>query len=385
MQEPFVGQLAESSSEARDAAAEAAISYLTLSSTVSAYWQTRTLLDLVSKVPSSLHQDQRKGIEARTRTTMPATVPASPFSTQVYPSEAALDNENLICSICGIVTTSMAHLHEHEKGRRHMKNLARLQQEQKANMPQAKYRANSEDPESSSHVEMPSNTDFNNIDHSNTIEKLPSSLSDAMARRNSQPLRQNSNVFENFPCVRVGEYALPSSMDLRAFLEEMEIKEDARTEASPRHNFSSEKSPRDTKKSPKHTPRNTSRQKSGWQSTPRDHGKSRGSPIMEPAGHYAYHMPVEFGPNYGMLVNEAYHSDPGMYQYGPYSYLPFVPQPAMIPPQMMHSTFMSANNHMMPGYVPGMMIPSHEIVHEHDHSTRPRQQKRNPPQTRNKK
>ena len=115
-----MGQMAESSSEARDAAAEAALSYMTLSNTVSAYWQTRILLDLVSKSPN-IRQEPRMSVAGGTNSSqVAATVPASPFSSMVTPSPKIVDNENLICSICGIVTTSVAHLNEHKKGRRHL-------------------------------------------------------------------------------------------------------------------------------------------------------------------------------------------------------------------------------------------------------------------------
>ena len=34
--------------------------------------------------------------------------------------------------------------------------------------------------------------------------------------------RKSSGVYDNFPCVRVGDYDLPSSMDLRQYLDEMQ-------------------------------------------------------------------------------------------------------------------------------------------------------------------
>ena len=34
--------------------------------------------------------------------------------------------------------------------------------------------------------------------------------------------RKSSDVYDNFPCVRVGDYDLPSSMDLRQYLDEMQ-------------------------------------------------------------------------------------------------------------------------------------------------------------------
>ena len=33
---------------------------------------------------------------------------------------------------------------------------------------------------------------------------------------------KSSGVYDNFPCVRVGDYDLPSSMDLRQYLDEMQ-------------------------------------------------------------------------------------------------------------------------------------------------------------------
>ena len=34
--------------------------------------------------------------------------------------------------------------------------------------------------------------------------------------------RKSSDLYDNFPCVRVGDYNLPSSMDLRQYLDEMQ-------------------------------------------------------------------------------------------------------------------------------------------------------------------
>lgn len=41
----------------------------------------------------------------------------------------------------------------------------------------------------------------------------------------ANPRRQSSgNVYDGFPCVRVGDVLLPSSMDLRAYLEEVQLR-----------------------------------------------------------------------------------------------------------------------------------------------------------------
>ena len=34
--------------------------------------------------------------------------------------------------------------------------------------------------------------------------------------------KSSGNVYDDFPCVRVGDYDLPSSMDLRQYLDEMQ-------------------------------------------------------------------------------------------------------------------------------------------------------------------
>ena len=34
--------------------------------------------------------------------------------------------------------------------------------------------------------------------------------------------KSSGTVYDNFPCVRVGDYDLPSSMDLRQYLDEMQ-------------------------------------------------------------------------------------------------------------------------------------------------------------------
>ena len=179
--------------------------------------------------------------------------PSSPTRRPGGDHSAGVPSENLICPICGIVTTSEGHLKEHLAGRRHQKNLERLQQQGMAHLHvgaaaaaggnQAEDENEEEEPNtppaSGAAVTTPSTTTpnaaggpFSSSSSStptpqlatlSTIDRLPSSLSDAFLRRSSSLHRNPSgNVYEGFPCVRVGDHILPSSMDLRAFLDEMQ-------------------------------------------------------------------------------------------------------------------------------------------------------------------
>lgn len=222
-----MGQLASSGSEARDAAAEAALASLVASGSVSAYWQTRILVDLVTKI-SGLQwlQEQRQERNAFTSQKFhpaPQDIPISPFHYVDWNRpDIQKDNHRLICSICGIVTTSEAHLIEHQKGRRHLKNLERLQQQQVTEGNERRKQVNFND---SNEQEDVKNDSFGTVlSRRNTLDQLPSTLSDALIRRSSSHLsQQGSNIYEGFPCVRVGDVVLPSSMDLRAFLDEMQL------------------------------------------------------------------------------------------------------------------------------------------------------------------
>lgn len=176
------------------------------------------------------------------------TMPPSPFfegsavpdtGGELLPSPYATPTERLICSVCGIVTTSEAHLAEHMAGRRHQKNLERLQLQGRAQAPadrasstseaseedlKAKHSAASDGPDTKRPPLGPSGA--LPLVSMSTIDRLPSTLSDIFIRRSSSFRRHSSgNVYEGFPCVRVGDMVLPSSMDLRAFLEEMQTLE----------------------------------------------------------------------------------------------------------------------------------------------------------------
>lgn len=181
--------------------------------------------------------------------------PSSPSRRPGGDHGAGVPSENLICPICGIVTTSEGHLKEHLAGRRHQKNLERLQQQGMAHLhlsiagggvKRGDGQGDEEEEEepntppaggatataSASAATTPgvggplssgSSTPAPQLATLSTIDRLPSSLSDAFLRRSSSLHRNPSgNVYDGFPCVRVGDVVLPSSMDLRAFLEEMQ-------------------------------------------------------------------------------------------------------------------------------------------------------------------
>ena len=249
----FQGAPKESEAEARDDAAETALSALLQCGLVAAYWQTRALMVQSQQLAAS--QAATVSLRQLVVSTDTVALPQSPFvsnssgtggggAAAATPGTQHLHappvpQDHLICPICGIVTTSEGHLKEHLAGRRHQKNLERLQQQQQMGMgmnPAALAAAaaiaeiDGEKPEKkadgrSSTPPPPSPGPLlpPPLATLSTIDRLPSSLSDAFIRRSSSLLRHPSgNVYEGFPCVRVGDVVLPSSMDLRAFLEEMQ-------------------------------------------------------------------------------------------------------------------------------------------------------------------
>eukprot|EP00890_Picochlorum_soloecismus_P002237 jgi/Picsp_1/3013/NSC_01235-R1_endoribonuclease dicer len=228
-EDPFVGQLASSGSEARDAAAEAALASLVASGSVSAYWQTRILVDLVAKISGlqwlQEHRQERNAFTSQKLHSTTQDIPLSPFHYADWNrSDIQRDNQRLICSICGIVTTSEAHLMEHQKGRRHLKNLERLQQQQVTETEGKERKKPLNSNGSDGQEDGKSDALGTVLSRRNTLDQLPSTLSDALIRRSSShQSHQGSNIYEGFPCVRVGDVVLPSSMDLRAFLDEMQL------------------------------------------------------------------------------------------------------------------------------------------------------------------
>ena len=369
LQAPFIGQLASSSSEARDAAAEASLAYLVISGTLSAYWQTKILVDLVVKptgevIPTLV---EPRANSPRVGQASNNSIPTSPFVGQIANS-GSTDTERLICSICGIVTTSEAHLKEHQKGRRHLKNLERLQQQQKAatvHKEELKEGPEGYQKEYNMPSEESENHRLQNLSITNTIEQLPSTLSDAIIRRNSSQInKQNSNVYEGFPCVRVGDFALPSSMDLRAFLEEMAI-EDSKSDPSPRlrDSQSSKVTPRqNNSNSRQSTPRNGGSR----QSTPRNHGSRRKSldgrqDHMKQTSFQSGHA---FSPGYNRYpavhpMDQHVYYNGMMFSYAPVQYVPVIQQSPMINPSMVHPMPLpGTNGHMIPHYpIPGISSP----------------------------
>lgn len=289
----FQGPFEESEAEARDAAAEIALRALVECGLVAAYWQTRALLVQSQQAATAAVADLSEKMQQQclfVSSPAPGTMPPSPFvdaaARSISPTRrpgggagggtfpggnsgndgiinnAPVPTDRLICPTCGIVTTSEGHLKEHLAGRRHLKNLERLQQQQQgATTGPARFAAagsssaadagqesgivgsdvgvmneGGPDPRtpprrtksgigsgSFSISSSPSPAEGAQLTTLSTIDRLPSSLSDAFLRRSSSLHRHSSgNVYEGFPCVRVGDVILPSSMDLRAFLDEMQ-------------------------------------------------------------------------------------------------------------------------------------------------------------------
>lgn len=382
LQNPFVGQLAASSSEARDAAAEAALASLANSGTISAYWQTKVLVDSIMKHQETAAQGQMRAGELMGQGTSTPSIPESPFTgatktNDIRPS----DSERLICSICGIVTTSEAHLKEHEKGRRHLKNLERLQRQQEAASVPKDSIVTHDIPSSSSQENLGGIESNHSL--SNTIDQLPSTLSDALMRRSSSQFsRQNSNVYDGFPCVRVGDCSLPSSMDLRAFLDEMQLGEDAKSEPSPRPRAKTQPSPRAkaqpsprTKAQP--SPRDMNLRRSPRQGFSNQSTPSHGSRRSTPRQHYtgggnaessliqsrALQQSVQdlyksgYNQQYSNLhrMDQAMYNGGYMYPYSPVHYMPVMQHPQMMPSQFVNPVTVANAGHSPPHMMPGYM------------------------------
>ena len=276
----FQGPFEESEAESRDAAAEVALRALVECGLVAAYWQTRALLVQSHKVSAA---DLSENVQQQclfVSSPAPGTMPPSPFvdaaaavrssgnsgNDGIMNNNAFVPIDRLICPTCGIVTTSEGHLKEHLAGRRHLKNLERLQQLQQGvttgpvrfdtaaaaaaagqetgvvktdlggmnqgepDPPTQPRRTKSGIDSGSTFSTSTSTTTTVPAEGGiqpttlSTIDRLPSSLSDAFLRRSNSSLHRHSsgNVYEGFPCVRIGDHILPSSMDLRAFLDEMQ-------------------------------------------------------------------------------------------------------------------------------------------------------------------
>ena len=113
----FVG-LGVSAQEARDASALRALSFLTNSGIINAYWKTTALENTVKG--GRILESQAHFLSAG-----PVMGEVSPFTLSGPDFSPQSTSERLICSVCGIATTSEAHLMEHQNGRRHKKNVER--------------------------------------------------------------------------------------------------------------------------------------------------------------------------------------------------------------------------------------------------------------------
>jgi hypothetical protein len=167
----FVGR-AVSPQEARDASAMQALAFLTTSGIVTTYWKT-------SALENTAKGGRTPEAEAHFLTADSSRVEVSPFTVGAPEFAANPVAERLICTVCGIATTSEAHLLEHQNGRRHQKNLERLQQQlgaaqgTRTHPPAGQFRDHG--------------TDSMNFTRSG-LANLPSSLSDVVRQTRETPL-----------------------------------------------------------------------------------------------------------------------------------------------------------------------------------------------------
>lgn len=116
------------------------------------------------------------------RSNLPDGITAIPV---VDPDDPTVIVMQFFCPACGIATTSEANLQDHLSGRKHARRVQHL---------------------AKSPLMQPAST----------AAAAASGGEGLLSRKSS------GNVYDNFPCVRVGDYNLPSSMDLRQYLDEMQ-------------------------------------------------------------------------------------------------------------------------------------------------------------------
>ncbi|GAB4815349.1 hypothetical protein N2152v2_002395 [Parachlorella kessleri] len=161
--------------------------------------------------------------------------------------------ESLFCPVCGIVATSQLNLEDHYQGRRHQKNVERLQRQatpstQPPGLPPPHPGAPLAPASSGKALGLERQPSFGllglaaaggegSLKRAGSNSRLPSggllsagSLprlpSGSLVSARSLQRMPSGNVYDNFPCVRVGDVVLPSSMDLRAYLDELQHLED---------------------------------------------------------------------------------------------------------------------------------------------------------------
>jgi hypothetical protein len=207
------GAAAPTAAAALEEAAAAALGALARAGAVAAYFQTRQLIVLGQQAAPPARPPLAATPAAPGVFAADAGAMASPFTQASGRAAAAAAPEHLVCPECGVVTTSDAHLEEHLAGRRHQRALERLGAPAAALAPAPAGGSGGRPPRAP-------------LERLSTIERLPSSLSDAYLRRSSSlrlaRAHSSGSVYGGLPCVRLGDLVLPSSMDLLAFLEEMQ-------------------------------------------------------------------------------------------------------------------------------------------------------------------
>jgi hypothetical protein len=205
---------AVSPQEARDLSAIKALSFLKSRGFVAKYWET-----------SILEKDiDRRGLDQPQSTPYGSYVPAAP---PVAPAGATgTVTERMICNVCGIATTSGAHLIEHQNGRRHRKNVERLR------------RQLATDNVAQKRVPTSLSCEVQEEHHPSKIktvtETLPSSISDVIRHPTQESAMPG---LESEPLsVRTEDWVLPStlSMSLSSIIDDAQLHEVFNGEASGR-------------------------------------------------------------------------------------------------------------------------------------------------------
>eukprot|EP00887_Chlorella_sp_A99_P000294 scaffold13.g294.t1 len=139
--------------------------------------------------------------------------------------EGGAEGEGLVCRICGIMATSELNLEDHYKGRRHLRNLQRLSARGVPVLPaEAAAAAGAGAPsDGATTVATVSVGGLQKQGSGVTVTAEGVLLGSTLISSGSLQRQPSGDIYADFPCVRVGDVLLPSSMDLRRFLEELQI------------------------------------------------------------------------------------------------------------------------------------------------------------------
>lgn len=130
------------------------------------------------------------------------------------------------CEVCGVATTSETNLQDHIRGRKHQRRASRAaeaagQSPLELNGLDMRRRSVS----ASALERMVSRAQLPGLGDrlsSNASFSSQMNRGEAAAMAGNLQRMPSGNVYEGFPCIRIGDFVLPSSMDFRQYLDEMQ-------------------------------------------------------------------------------------------------------------------------------------------------------------------